>query len=356
MIVPSARPRYGFVPALALAGLVAFASAPAQEAKPAVPQKPEDFPAVEKIKGHDRYEETIPGTDIKFRMAPIPGGKFKMSSPADEAGRQENEGDGPVEVELSPFWMGTHEVTWQEFDVFAFSFDVKTAKEAEKSGKPLKRTPFDLKADAVTRPTPPYVDMTFGYGHDGYPAICMTHNAATKYCEWLSAKTGRKYRLPTEAEWEYAARAGSTTKFHWGDDAEKFGDHEWFAGNSNEKPQPVGLKKPNKWGLYDIHGNVYEWTKDKYVADYHKRITKEGSLKVVKNPTLQTTETKWSTARGGSWRDDPELCRSAVRTGAEEDWSIQDPQQPRSIWWHTDAHWVGIRVVRELDKGEANGK
>jgi formylglycine-generating enzyme required for sulfatase activity len=240
--------------------------------------------------------------------------------------------------------MATHEVTWEEFDVFAFSLDVKRAKLAAQEGIPLRRTKNDSSADAVTRPTPPYVDMTFGYGHDGYPAICMTQHAADQYCKWLSAKTGKEYRLPTEAEFEYAARAGTTTPYFFGKDATKMGQYAWYFENANEKPQKIGQKKPNPWGLYDILGNVSEWCQDKYTDDYFTRIGKGG--KPAANPVIKTEETKWHAVRGGSWEDDAEYVRAATRRGANEDWSIQDPQIPKSIWWHTDAHFVGLRVVR----------
>ncbi len=294
------------------------------------------------------YERAIPGfPKVTYSMVPIPGGKVTIGAPASDTDKQENETD-QVEVEVKPFWMGKYEVTWDEFDVFAFSFDSKQAKQAEKDGKPLNRTPLDIAADGVTRPTPPYVNMTFGYGHDRYPAICMTSHAAKKYCEWLSAKTGHKYRLPTEAEWEYACRAGSTTRFHFGDDASKLKEYDWYADNSNEKPHPIGQLKPNKFGLYDMHGNVYEWCQDKYFVDYHKKI-KPADGKPAINPLVVDDKKKWHSVKGGSWRDDAALCRSSSRLGSEEDWSIQDPQQPRSIWWHTDAHWVGFRLVREVD-------
>lgn len=297
------------------------------------------------------YTETIPGTKISFRMLPIPGGKCKIGSPDSEPGRQDNEGP-QVEVEIAPFWMAECETTWDAYDVFCFSYDIKAAKEAASRGTPLTRTPFDLKADAVTRPTPPYVDMTFGYGHDGNPAICMTNKAADFYTRWLAAKTGKNYRLPTEAEWEYAARAGTATKYSFGDDDAKLGDYAWYNGNAKEKPQPVGKKLPNPWGLRDMHGNVEEWCLDKYAEDYHKKIATPG--RPASNPQYRSSA-KWHSTRGGSWQDEKELVRSAVRRGAEEDWSIQDPQQPKSVWWHTDAHWVGFRVMRPYDaKGDRN--
>lgn len=292
------------------------------------------------------YVETIPESDVTFKMVPIPGGKFIMGSPDSEPGRGEHEGP-QIEVVVKPFWMGACEVTWNEFDIFAFKYDIKAAAELAKRGQPVKRTPLDHNADAVTRPTPPYVDMTFGYGRDRYPAICMTQHAATQYCKWLAAKTGKPYRLPTEAEWEYACRAGSKTAYFFGDDAKPLDDYAWHFKNANEKPQPVGKKKPNPWGLHDIHGNVMEWCRDKYVPDYFARIGKSGRPAL--NPLIVTDETLWCTARGGSWDNDPVDLRAAVRVGAEEEWSVQDPQSPKSIWWHTDAHFVGFRVVRPLE-------
>lgn len=294
------------------------------------------------------YVEKIPESDVTFQMVPIPGGSFSMGSPPSEADRGEDEGP-QVDVTLKPFWMGAREVTWDEFDIFAFSYDIKGAREAAKKNKPLARTPLDVNADAVTRPTPPYVDMTFGYGHNGNPAICMTAHAALQYCKWLSAKTGKEYRLPTEAEWEYACRAGSRDPYFFGNDKTKLGEFAWYFENSNEKPHPVGLKKPNPFGLYDMHGNVSEWCLDKYVKDYFPRLARS---KPVANPLVDTKETRWHAVRGGSYEDDAAMVRAAVRRGAEEDWSIQDPQIPKSIWWHTDAHFVGFRVVRPWEPKE----
>ena len=186
--------------------------------------------------------------------------------------------------------------------------------------------------------------MTFGMGKEGYPAVCMTQFAAKMYCKWLSAKTGRYYRLPTEAEWEYACRAGTTTAYSFGDDPEKLGDYAWFADNSDEKYHKVGKKKPNPWGLYDMHGNVAEWCLDQYVADRYKQL----AGKAADNPVVPVTKEYPQVVRGGAWTDEAPLLRSAARRGSSKDWKAQDPQIPQSIWYHTDANFVGFRVVRPL--------
>ncbi|MCS6777633.1 MAG: SUMF1/EgtB/PvdO family nonheme iron enzyme, partial [Chloroherpetonaceae bacterium] len=134
------------------------------------------------------YTETIPGFMVRFEMVPIPGGKIKI---ADPEGKKP-----PREVEVKPFWMGKMEVTWDEYDIFAFQLDLP--EEQREKGRGSK-----------SRPSKPYGAPDFGFGHKGYPALTMTFYAATRYCEWLSQKTGKKYRLPTEAEWEWACRAGS---------------------------------------------------------------------------------------------------------------------------------------------------
>ena len=285
------------------------------------------------------YAEKIVGTDVIFDMVPIPGGVFKLGSPADEEGRKDDEGPR-VEVKIEPFWMGKHEVTWNEFELWGLGLD-KQRREAKKNATP---NVWNKTADALAIPTKPYSDMTFGMGKEGYPAICMTQFAAKMYCKWLSAKTGRYYRLPTEAEWEYACRAGTTGPYSFGDDPEKLDDYTWYADNSEEQYHKVGRKKPNPWGLHDMHGNVCEWCVDEYVADRYKQL--DG--KPVENPLVIVTKMFPQVVRGGAWTDEAALLRSAARRGSNPDWKAQDPQIPQSIWYHTDSDFVGFRVVRPL--------
>lgn len=286
------------------------------------------------------YTETIPGTDIKFEMIPVPGGTFIMGSPEGEEKRKAEEGP-QHQVAVGPYWMGKFEVTWDEYDQFGFSLDLK--KKDRENVDRSKQPETERKADAVTRPTPPYADETFGMGRKGQPVICITHHAAMEYTRWLSEKTGKLYRLPTEAEWEYACRAGSKTTYSFGDDPSQLGDYAWSVDNA-EKPQPVGKKKPNAWGLYDLHGNVAEWCLDHYAADAY---SKAAPGKVSIQPVLIPDAKEYPyVARGGSWDDDPDMLRSAARRASNLEWSVQDPQRPQSIWWHTDATFVGFRVIR----------
>ncbi len=246
------------------------------------------------------YTEVIVNGDISFDMVPIPGGKFLMGSPDDEPGRKDDEGP-QHEVEIKPFWMGKHEVTWDEYEIWTFNLDIQR-RELNK----VEPTDREKLADAMTRPTKPYTDMTFGMGKKGYPAICMTQYAAKNYCKWLSAKTGRYYRLPTEAEWEYACRAGTRTAYSFGDDVDQLGDYAWYFDNCEDKYHEVGKKKPNPWGLYDMHGNVAEWTLDQYVPDFYAQFAGKTAL----NPWIVATKLYPKAVRGGSWDDDPEALRA----------------------------------------------
>jgi formylglycine-generating enzyme required for sulfatase activity len=284
------------------------------------------------------YTEKIPGTSATFDMVPIPGGKFVMGSPESEPDREEAEGP-QFEAEVEPLWMGKCEVTWDEYELWAMGLDKQF-----RTVTGAKSTKYDELADAVTMPTKPYSDMTFGMGKDGYPAICMTQLAAKMYCKWLSAKTGRYYRLPTEAEWEYACRAGTKTAYSFGDDPGMLDEYAWHYENCDDKYHKVGEKKPNPWGLYDMHGNVSEWVLDQYTPEGYQQF----AGKLVKNPLVVPTKIYPRIVRGGSWFDDPEQLRSAYRLSSDPEWKQQDPQIPQSIWYHTDADFVGFRVVRPL--------
>jgi formylglycine-generating enzyme required for sulfatase activity len=286
------------------------------------------------------YTETIPGSDVEFDMVPIRGGTFVMGSPDDEPDRTEAEGPQRT-VEVDPFWMGKCEVTWDEYELWGMGLD-KQIRQITR----VKSTRYDLLADAITMPTKPYTDMTFGMGKEDHPAICMTQFAAKIYCKWLSAKTGRYYRLPTEAEWEYACRAGTTTAYSFRDDTESLDDYAWHFDNADDEYHPVGEKKPNPWGLFDMHGNVAEWVLDRYSADGYP----PAEAKPIKDPLLVPTAIYPRVVRGGSWVDDPESLRSAARGQSDPSWKEQDPQIPQSIWYLTDAEHVGFRVVRPLVK------
>ncbi|MFM2219235.1 MAG: Serine/threonine-protein kinase pkn1 [Planctomycetota bacterium] len=286
------------------------------------------------------YVEKIEHSAAKIEMLPIPGGSFRMGSPDSEAGR--NADEGPVhEVQVGPFWMAKFEVTWDSYDVWMSDLDV-FYREVNK----VQATPRDELADEFqkSQPTKPYTDMTFGMGKHGYPAICMTQHAARTFCKWLSRKTGRYYRLPTEAEWEYACRAGTQTAYSFGDDPAELENYAWFADNAGEGYHKVGLKKPNPWGLHDMHGNVAEWVLDQHTPDGYKP-------DLAKSNPLFVPQTLYPrVVRGGGWDKDAVTLRSSAREGSTEDWIAQDPQSPVSIWYLTDALHVGFRVVRPLQE------
>jgi formylglycine-generating enzyme required for sulfatase activity len=289
------------------------------------------------LESMDQYEGKVPETGVPYSMLAIPGGKFVMGSPAAEANRADDEGP-QVELEIKPFWMGKHEVTWDEYGTFMVT-DVGRNKDG--SRKTLSADP--TLTELCSQPTTPYVEMSFGMGTEGYPAINMTEHAALKYCQWLSSQTGHFYRLPTEAEWEYACRAGTTTAYSFGDDVAQLGEYAWYYENSEYKYQKVGQKKPNPWGLHDMHGNVIEWVMDGYYADAYTKL-KDAQGGWLKADTLYP-----HSVRGGTWDDDPEYLRSAARRGSSENWKQTDPQLPQSIWYHTDPRWLGFRIVRPLE-------
>jgi formylglycine-generating enzyme required for sulfatase activity len=265
------------------------------------------------------YTLTIPNTTVSYSMTAIPAGSFLIGSPPREKHRKLDEGPQTT-VSLPAFWMATFEVTWNEYELFIFARDT------------------ELTATAVSHPTKPYVEMSFGMGREGYPAISMTQHAASKYCQWLSAKTGHFYRLPTEAEWEYAARAGSITAYSFADSPAKLKEYAVFDADKYAK---VGTKKPNPWGLHDMHGNVLEWTLDQYMPDAYASLPAQSPWIVAVKPYPHSV-------RGGSWADTAAQLRSAARRGSEAKWKMLDPQRPKSIWYHTSAPWIGFRIVRPV--------
>ena len=282
------------------------------------------------------YVEKISGINNELHMQFIPRGNFMMGSPKFEQGHFGDEGP-QHEVAIDEFWMSRHEITWDLYNLFV-------TRELDSKQRPKTvESEVQLDVDAVTGATTPYVEMSFGMGVDNYPAICMTQLAAVKFCEWLSAMTGHFYRLPTEAEWEYACRAGTDSAFSFGDDPNLLTDYAWFGENSQDKYQKVGTKKANPWGLYDMHGNVAEWTLDQYVPTiYSKR------EQIETNPLVEGEKVYPKVVRGGSWMDNTNRLRSAARRPSSKKWKRRDPQIPKSKWWHTDAPFVGFRVVRPL--------
>jgi formylglycine-generating enzyme required for sulfatase activity len=267
------------------------------------------------------YKVTIPNTTVTYGMAPVPAGEFLMGSagPGNEQPQHK--------VRLDAFWMQTHEVTWDSYLMFMF------ADQAKETDHP------DAIVDALSRPTGPHLEMSFGRGNNGFPAISMTQHAANKYAEWLSAKTGEYYRLPTEAEWEYACRAGSPT----GIPAAQLGDYAWFVTNSPTGTfsggtyHPIGTKKPNAWGLYDMLGNVMEWTLDQYTPYANAE---------AENPWVRSTTSYPHAVRGGSWHDEAAKVSCTVRVASQAAWKMLDPQLPKSVWYMTNAQWLGFRLIR----------
>lgn len=299
------------------------------------------------------YMESVPLADnASFELIPIPAGTFRIGSPETEANRESDESPRK-EIAIGPFWMAKLETTW---DIYRPYMDNGKARNKDGTlnldANMATSEPPDVKeggapADTVTQPTPSWVPMNFsmGDGYSGeYPAVGVSYHAANKFCEWLSAQTGHFYRLPTEAEWEYACRAGSTTAYSFGDDAAQLGEYAWFAANSEFQYQKVGKKKPNPWGLYDMHGNVAELTLDAYLPDAYAKHGDGAS-----NPWNPPVKRYPTVIRGGHWDADAQTLRSAARGKATPETNDSDPNIPRSIWYASAAPWLGFRIVRPLE-------
>ena len=280
------------------------------------------------------HTQEIAGSNLSIEMVSIPKGTFTMGSPENEKHHYKDE--APThKVAVDAFWMSKFEITWDLYNLFV-------NRAIDKIKNPTKASQVNNDIDAVSGATVPYVDMSLGMGTgEDLPVANITHHAASKFCEWLSAKTGHFYRLPTEAEWEYAARAGTTTAFHFGDNEELLDKYAWYYGNSDDTYHKVGQKEPNPWGLYDMYGNVAEWTLDQYLPEAYK--SREN---MTANPVEYPVKEYPRSVRGGSYYDDAEYLRSAARLGSTENWKMRDPQFPKSKWWNTDAPFVGFRIVR----------
>lgn len=293
------------------------------------------------------YEVKIPETDDSFRMEPIPGGTFLMGSPPSESGRDDIEGP-QVTWSVDPFWMAQCEVTQGHYHHYMALYSVFKDFKFQQYVKVTEKN----RIDAVTAPTTLYEpDYIFSNGKDrDMPMIAMSLYAAKQYSKWLSRITGSQFRLPTEAEWEYACRAGTTTAYHFGNDPAKLSDYAWYAENSYDFGlRKVGTKKPNPWGLYDMHGNVAEWV--------HDHCTKYKVSDIVPSAArdwIRTKKVDPKSVRGGSWMADAKQCRSASRlpSDIEGEWNEEDPDYPPSPWWLTSEPTLGIgfRLVRPLKK------
>jgi formylglycine-generating enzyme required for sulfatase activity/nitrate/TMAO reductase-like tetraheme cytochrome c subunit len=283
------------------------------------------------VTSFNNFTEQIPGSGISFHMIAIPGGTFTLGSPQSEPLRNRDEMQRKVSVDS--FFIARVEVTWDEY----MEFYRQTAAEGRSTDTEGSRLKRNDDVDAITGATPPYGKPDQNWGMGLRPAISMSYHAAETYCRWLSKVTGRHYRLPNEAEWEYACRAGTETPYFFEGDPAKFEKKGLFGGkadtavistyiiyrgNSPSKTQEPEAVKASPWGLKNMSGNVAEFCSDIY----------EGTTEHV--------------IRGGSYRDGAGGVRSAARDHTRTDaWLKTDPQMPKSIWWYSDCFYVGFRVV-----------
>lgn len=268
---------------------------------------------------------------LTMDFVPVAGGSFTMGQGNQKIDSLDNTPEHTVQID--GFWMGAFEVDWEQYEAFVF----QELEEVEQ----LRNTQIaELGIDGISSASAPYVDMSEGMGKEGYPAINMTQYAALMFCKWLSAKTGDFYRLPTEAEWEYACVQGYDAPIVDLDSV------AWYEENTDMKYEPVGSKEGNKLGLFDMLGNVSEWTMDQYAADFY---VNSDSI----NPWNVPSELYPRVLRGGSWKDSKAEIGCKTRFFSRKQWKIMDPQMPKSEWWLTNAPNAGFRVVRPFIKPSA---
>lgn len=240
------------------------------------------------------YQQSVPGSLVTFEMVLVPGGQVTM--------------DGAT-VTVAPFYMGRTEVTWDLYDVFALGVDGGAARDRGA-------------ADATARPSNPYGAPDYGWGHQGYAAISIARPAADAFSNWLSETTGRRYRLPTEAEWVHAAALAAAGVKGTGPD--RWDAVAWHLGNSGRTTHPVATKAADALGLFDLFGNAAEWV---------------------------ATRDEAFVVRGGSFLDRPETLGPTARREQDDSWNDRDPQLPKSQWWLSDGPFVGFRLVSDAAPG-----
>ena len=334
----------------AVSGRVANAEAVMATASGLTSEKPAEGPSVELENGLFMvpYTQKIPGTDISFDMIPVPGGEFTMGSPEDVEEFVEDE--GPTQkIKVAPMWVARTETRWDMYKEYMRMYAV--FKDFEAQG--MREVTDANRADAVTAPTELYdPSFTFEYGEEPQqPAVTMTQYAAQQFTKWISGISGSQYRLPTEAEWEYAARAGTDTAYSWGDSVDDLEDHAWYFDNSLDGPGDVGSKKPNPFGLYDMHGNAAEWTVNEYTEDGYQWMADQKPADATA-AALFPENPYPCVARGGSWEMDPPALRSAARLASDDEmWKEEDPNYPKSPWWFTSdpSRGVGFRLFRSAE-------
>lgn len=299
--------------------------------------------------------ESIPGESESIELIPVPGGTFMMGAGESENGHS---------VQVDSFWISKYEITWNQYNLFAnesvenirrelyqvfYGVDI----EADAISSPTLTEDVlellreaDIPADVISTPSPAYGDLTLGMGADGYPAINMTHYAAVMFTKWLTVKTGEFYRLPTEAEWEYACRAGESEAYKPPDNFDNYALHR---GNSNRSYDKVDSKEPNALGIYNMLGNVAEWTIDQYHEDYFDRLEGDPAI----NPLFIPDELYPRAARGGAYTDSAEAASCLNRRASSPRWKMNDPQLPKSLWWHTNAPFIGFRIVKPKNQPDS---
>ena len=307
------------------------------------------------ITAFENYIETVPGTSASISMIAVPGGTFTMGSPASEPFHQADEAP-QRQVEVSSFFMGEMEITWDQF----WAFYGETMSEGRTPPAKVYANNSREDVDAVSGPTPPFGFPDQGWGMGERPAITMTHYSAETFCQWLSLKTGKKYRLPTEAEWEYAARGGTSTPYFFegsptdytnegfwngifGADTTQINRYVIYVNNSKNRSQEPSKVLANPFGLKNMLGNVMEYCSDWYAEDAYSQLA-DGA----KDPKGPESGTEY-VVRGGTYASDASELRSAARSHTRhDDWLRTDPQNPKSIWWYSDTKSIGFRVVCEV--------